>query len=220
MKKLASVLAAAAWLCAGLAEPCAAAPITFAFTGSVNQASFDPNDPFGGTIGFGTAFSGSYTFESTAADGIPFATNGSYSAFGAPYGFSVTIGAFNFSTPDALSITTGDGVPDQYTVLACEGGPFCFGSSASLFLMDFDGTVFSNDALPIAAPPLSAFEIALFTFNGFVNGNQTQIQGQLESLVCSAGCGPVGGPVPEPGSLILVGSALMLAASRLRRRRT
>jgi hypothetical protein len=220
MKRLASVLAVAAWLGAGWAAPCVAAPITFDFTGSVTQATFDPNDPFAGGIGFGTAFSGSYTFESAATDNIPFPSNGSYNSFGLPYLFTVTIGSFTFSTSDALNVSTGDGPSDQYSVLACAGGPFCFGSSASLFLEDLDGAVFAGDALPYPAPPLSAFEVALFTFRGFVDGNQVEILGQLESLVCSAGCDPVGGPIPEPGTLILVGSALTFGAARLRRRRT
>lgn len=220
MKKLASGLAVAAWLCAGWVAPCAAAPITFDFTGTVTQTVFDPNDPFAGAIGFGTTFSGSYTFESTATDNIPFASNGSYNAFGVPYLFTVTIGGgFTFSTSDVLNISTGNGATDQYSVLACAGSPFCFGSAAQLFLEDLDGAVFAGDALPFPAPPLSAFEIALFTFRGFVDDNQVEILGQLDSLVCSAGCGPVGNPVPEPGSLILVGSALTLGASRLRRRR-
>jgi hypothetical protein len=77
--------------------------------------------------------------------------------------------------------------------------------------------VFAGDALPYPAPPLSAFETALFTFRGFVDDNQVEILGQLDSLVCSAGCDPVGAPIPEPGTLILVGSAL--AALRLRRGR-
>lgn len=219
MKKMASALAVAAGLCAGWAAPCAAAPITFGFTGSVTQTTFDPNDPFGGAITVGTAFSGSYTFESTAADANPFASNGSYMTFGAPYLFSVTIGTFNFATSDAVSIGTGNGATDQYSVLACAGGPFCFGSNASLFLEDLDGAAFGSDALPDTAPLLSAFEIAAFSFRGFIEGNQVEILGQLESLVCSAGCDPVGGPIPEPGSLILVGSALTLVAARLRRRR-
>jgi len=219
MKKLASGLAVAAWLGAGWAAPCVAAPITFDFTGSVTQATFDPNDPFAGAISFGTAFSGSYTFESTATDNIPFPSNGSYTSFGAPYLFTVTIGAFTFSTSDVLNVSTGDGPTDQYSVLACAGGPFCFGSSASLFLEDLDGAVFAGDALPFPAPPLSAFEVALFTFRGFVDGNQVEILGQLDSLACSAGCGPVGEPVAEPGTLILVGSTV-LGALRLRRRRT
>jgi hypothetical protein len=217
MKKLASSLAVAAWLCAGWAEPCAAAPITFNFTGSVTQTTFDPNDPFGGAIAFGTTFSGSYTFESTAPDNIPFATNGSYNAFGAPYLFTVNIGgAFTFLTSDALNIGTGNGGTDQYSVLACAGGPFCFGSYAAIFLEDIDGAVFPGDALPSVAPPLSAFETALFTFRGFVNFNQVEIIGQLDSLVCSAGCDPVGTPVSEPATLFLVGTAL--TALRLRRR--
>ena len=217
MKKLASSLAVAAWLCAGWAAPCAAAPITFSFTGSVTQTTFDPNDPFAGGIAFGTAFSGSYTFESTAADNIPFASNGSYNAFGLPYLFTVTIGGFTFSTSDALNIGVGNGPADQYSVLACAGGPFCFGSTWTLFLEDLDGAVFGSDALPVTAPPLSAFETALFTFRGFVDDNLVEISGQLESLVCSVGCEPVGTPIPEAGTLALVATAL--GALRLRRGR-
>ena len=104
MKKLANGLILAACFCAGWAAPCAAVPITFDFTGSVTQTTFVPNDPFAGAIGTGTSFSGSYTFESTSLDNIPFASNGSYMTFGAPYEFTVTIGGFTFSTSDALNL--------------------------------------------------------------------------------------------------------------------
>lgn len=221
MNKLASVMAVVGWVCAGAAAPCVAAPITFDFTGSVTTTTFIPNDPFGGTIGAGTTFSGSYTFESTAADGNPFSTDGSYSVLGLPYLFTVTIGSFTFSTSDILSINVGDGAVDAYSVLACAGGPFCFGSSAQLFLQDDQGTALTGDGLPLSAPLLSAFEVATLTFTGFVNDNFAQINGQLETLVCSAGCTPVNEPVSEPATLVLVGSAL--TALRLRswgRRRT
>jgi hypothetical protein len=216
MTKLASSLAAAAWLCAGWAAPCAAAPVTFSFTGSVTETTFVPNDPFAGAIGIGAAFSGSYTFDTTAADSNPFPTNGSYMWFGAPYQFTATIGGFTFSTSDVLSVNVANGAADQYSALACAGGPFCFASTWALFLEDLDGTAFAGDALPSSAPLLSAFETALFTYSGVVDDNQVRIVGQLGSLVCSAGCDPVGTPVPEPGTLVLVGTAL--AALRRRRR--
>jgi hypothetical protein len=218
MTKLASSLALVAGLCAGWAAPCVAAPITYSFTGSVTQATFLPSDPFGGAIGIGTAFSGSYTFESTATDSNAVATNGSYIMMGMPYVFTATIGGFTFATSDALNINLANGATDQLSVLGCAGGPFCFGSTWSLFLDDADGTALSSDALPIPAPLLSAFEVALFGFRGFVDDRFVDIVGQLDSLACSAGCEPVGTPVPEPGTMLLVGSAL--AALRLRRRRT
>ena len=218
MKNLASILSVVALVCAGAVAPCVAAPITFDFTGSVTSATFIPTDPFGGTIGVGTAFSGSYTFESTTADGNAFASDGSYTGMGLPYLFTLNIGSFTFSTSDILNINVSDGAADGYSVLACAGGPFCFGSSAQLFLQDTDGTVFSSDALPVAAPPLSAFEVATLTFSGFANDNFALINGQLETLVCSAGCSPVNEPVSEPATLLLVGSALTAIRFRFRRR--
>ena len=55
-----------------------ASPITFGFTGVVSQDPLlDPDDPFGGSIAFGTLFSGSYVFEATTPDGDPSANGGS-----------------------------------------------------------------------------------------------------------------------------------------------
>jgi hypothetical protein len=219
MNKLASSLVAA-WLFAGWAAPCAAAPVTFDFTGSVTSTAFDPADPFGGAIAVGTTFSGSYTFDSTAANTNFFPNNGTYNSLGAPYGFNVTIGSFVFSTSAAVAVNIADGASDQYGVAACAGpafGPFCFGTTAALLLNDADGTALTGVAQPEAAPMLSLFELAQFSLAGAFDGNNVEILGQLESLVCSAGCEPVLTTVPEPGTLLLTASAL--TAMRLRRRR-
>lgn len=54
-----------------VAAPAHAASITFSFTGMLTGVPLlDPDDPFGGTIGDGTLFSGEFTFDSTAVDGI------------------------------------------------------------------------------------------------------------------------------------------------------
>jgi hypothetical protein len=210
MRQLATGVAAL-WLCAGFAASSAAAPITFDFTGSVTQTMFDPDDPFAGGIAFGTTFAGSYTFESTTADGIAAAHSGAYAPpGGAPYQFAVTIGGHTFSTPDFLSIGVGNdvGATDHYAVLACSGSAACQESTLELFLLDLDATAFTSDALLVPAPLLGAFEIATFTFRGLIGGNQVEILGQLESLTCSAGCDPVNVPVPEPGTLLLLTPAL------------
>ena len=102
--------------------PVHAVPATFGFDGTVTSTFFDPFDPFGGTIGFGTSIWGEYTFESTTPDAIPADPSvGSYSNFGAPFGMMVSIGGNSFSASEFLNIGVandiGAGV-DQYTVLA------------------------------------------------------------------------------------------------------
>ena len=80
-----------------------ASTITFGFTGVVSQDPLlDPDDPFGGSIGFGTLFSGSYVFESTTPDGDASPNGGSYTSAGGT--LSMTIGGNVFVASDLLNI--------------------------------------------------------------------------------------------------------------------
>ena len=89
-----------------------------------------------------------------------------------PYQFTVTFGGHTFSSPGYLNIDVDNNLVgsryDRYIVRGCSGGASCTGSTLELSLWDRNGTVFTSDALPLNAPPFSAFEIATFGFSSLL----------------------------------------------------
>ncbi len=213
MKATVLILGMVVILCAASSE---AAPITFAFEGTVTSVgALDPANPFPTEPTFGTPFSGSYTFDSTAADGAPGdPTTGSYASAGGPYGISIALGGLTLSYGGvAIGVTDGYssyGPGDQYLV-GFSGGP----TLLSLRFTDFSEAMFSNDALPLSPIAIAGLFTEL-NFSDIVDGNQVDLQGTLTSLTCSAGCPAV----PEPSIIPLLGAGIgALGGVRYLRRR-
>ena len=143
-----------------IALPSNATLITFGFTGTVSAIS-DVSNVLGGSVGVGTAFSGEYTFESTAL-GSSFAEVTNY--FSAVTSATVTIGGNKFIRSGLDSnILVADGAgfasssgsvvrADIYQVLTPLFVPaFAF----SITLVDTSETAFNDTALPLAPPVIT-----------------------------------------------------------------
>jgi hypothetical protein len=224
MGRLKICLTVASFLLIGEVSKARADIIGVQFSGTVTQVPLlDPQDPFFGTIGANTAFTGSYTFDKFTPDALPADPNtGSYSVTGNPFGLALNIAGNTFSTSDFLNIGIANdfaGV-DQYTVLAqfTSGEPF----TIELFFQDNSGTKFGSDAQP-PAPNLAGFTFNSLFVDALVNGNQVQINGVIDSMSSFPGIplGPYGGgvtPVPEPFSIVLLASVWLAVCLGLRRR--
>ena len=193
------------------AQPATAAPLTFSFSGTIGGVPLlDPVDPFAGTIADGTSFTGTFTFESTAADGIADPQTANYSSIGVLYGLIVDIGGNLFTAGDALHIAvTNDlaGPLDQYLVTGVGGD-----LTITLGFEDTTATIFGGDGLPQTAPALSGFAVRSFVLDDpDVDGNQVQLQGTIDSLAC-VDCASV----PEPATWLLFGTAGIALVRRWR----
>ena len=176
-----------------------ASPVTFSFAATLTD------DPFG-LSSFGAPITGTFTFDSAAADAIADPSMGSFASNGVPYGFAVDVDGTSYAIDGRATVVTANDIGvDQYGVVAIDGG-----LTLELFLQDFTQTALSSDAQPLL-PSLAAFGSRRFE----LFADDTEFGGDLTSLVCTAGCAaPVA--VPEPGSLLLI--AVGAGAFAIRRR--
>lgn len=180
-----------------------AATVTYTFTGLVDWDEADRG---------WSSFTGNFSFNSQAVDGIADGSTAAYAHAGAPWGMSVSFdsGAHVAAYLQVFNVLISDnlGGSDQFGALAQNAAGT---QSMQLTLWDFAAQVFGSDALPL---PDGGLALADFQWSSFSYESSVGIlQGRLTDFVCTSGCAPAS-PVPEPGSLALALAGLGLLLTR------
>jgi hypothetical protein len=200
-------------------------PITFLFTGNVTFVSPE----LSGRYNTSQTLSGFYAFESTQTDLFtdPTFPTSAFSGLYRPTELSFTLGDETVIIGQDLlpSIVVNNDLPqpfpsgpprDTYGVNADAPVHNADGTVLnrifSILLQDFDATAFDNDALPLSPPNLSSFDANDWILGGFVG---PRVVGHITSLTLD---GSEVHPVPEPATLLLLGSSLAGLAGFRRKR--
>jgi hypothetical protein len=201
--------------------PAQAAPVTFHYTVTIDQIDDPGGGLFGGPLKVGDKVQGYFTYDTTAPDDLPGEpTQGYYQMFGG-------ISAFGLLTPRPLESTEFwvnvandsfgvDSLTVQgYTPVTAPG--FDDTGYMDLNIRDASGTWLSSDAPPAN---LSLAQVAGFQTWLSFQGTKTDAKYTLVGHLTYDG--PTDPPtppaVPEPASLVLLGSGL-LGMVKLRRTR-
>ncbi len=188
-------LIAAAMLSAITPVPALAAPVvTYGYTGVV-----DSDDALRGL----SAFTGKFSFDTTAVDQIADPQTGDYKMAFWPLGMNATFdgGAASISIGDMMDVLVTNDLGGQDTLGALARTSDLL-TSLSLTLFDFNALVFNSDARPGGNLKFSDFGWGSFVWEG-VDG---VLQGHLTGLTCLDGCdtlpggGGGGGGGCQPGA--------------------
>ncbi|MBM4411768.1 MAG: PEP-CTERM sorting domain-containing protein [Chloroflexi bacterium] len=207
------------------AVPAAAAPITFVYSGTLT--SVDP--ALASVLHVGDPFSGSYTFESTTpSDGFDPGTRENYlNAVTAHWG---TVGSYSYTfnplgglayygfplNQSRVEVANNYFPDDSFGFVATATG-LAIGPqqlrAVGVFGYDASQSMLSGTALPLTPPgPLSS---SFFLLKFFQDGDPFGVNalGTFDTFEVPA----EPSAVPEPTTLLLVGSGLAAAARRRRR---
>ena len=213
----------------GLAQPAGAALVTWVFGGTVGFF-LDSHGVLDGSVGTGTPFDASITYETDLVDGVPAdPTVGDYHQSVPPGAFVAHVGSYTIAVPMMRIIVYDDYVymaePAYDQIDFNTSAPFSFPGvsgaqidQADIGLLGADTGALSSDAPPASPPALAGFEassrffsllgcIDTETSSGYCNTDSIEISAHLTSL-------------PEPAEALRGGVAAVALAGLAARRRS